>query len=185
MKLIDAIMKVIRTRTETSDRNCRQIESALKQDIPSAVEAFELWTIPEIKEEALQFTKQPISNELADDISEALYSDLRNSKAFTPEYVDDLIIKSFDERFSHISIAPVDNGEPPNIVSAAIADRFIAVGIIAEDHPPKNQGDPELITDMGRDQNAAKQFAKFLTESTGHLVTIHGQDLDQEAGMEP
>ena len=187
MKIVNAIMSVIRNSTDTPDANCRQIESALKMDIPSAVQAFELWTIPEIKNEARKLTGQPISDELADDISEDLYSDLRNSEAFTPEHIDGLVIQAFDNRFSHISIAPVDNGKPPNIVSAAIADKFLAVGILAEDQPPKHQGDPELITDMGKDLSAAEQFATFLTASTRHEVAIHGedQDQDQDTGIHP
>lgn len=182
---IKELMKLIRRDTDTPEANCRQIESILKRDIPSAVQAFELWTIPEIKAEALNLTGQPLSSEMADAVSEELYSDLRNSSVFTPEHVDQLVIQAFDNRFSFISIAPVDNGEPPNIVRAAVADKFIAVGILAEDQPPKNQGDPELITDMGRDRSAAEQFAKFLTDSTRHQVGFHDDEPDPGSSMNP
>ncbi len=183
MKFNDAIMKLIREETDTPDEYCKQIEKALIENMPSPFDSLELWTLPEIKKEAVNLTGHLINSQMADDISVKLYSDLSNSQAFTPELIDQMIINSFDERFSNITIAPVDNGEPPKIVEADIADKFLAVGILAEAQPPKDAGDAEIISNLGADEATAEEYAQFVSKNTKHDASIHGPGAPDSPSM--
>ncbi len=183
MKFKDAMMKIIRDFTGTPETNCQEIAKAIENHVPKPVQSFRMWTIPELNNQAQELTGQPMNTEMTDQVSELLYSDLRNSEAFTEANIDRLIVNTFDNRFSQISITPLDSNDPPNIVEAADAERFLAVGLLAESDPPKEQGDAEVIQDFGKDATAADDYAERISLQTSHQVDTQEPDCFQGPGM--
>tara|TARA_B100000614_G_C14429693_1_gene445569 strand:+ start:160 stop:702 length:543 start_codon:yes stop_codon:yes gene_type:complete len=179
-------MNVIRRSTNTPEENCQEIAQAIEANYSPSIKSFEVWTIPEIRQKSEELAGNPISGDMAEKISETLYGDLRNAEVFTPENIDRLIVQAFDQRFSEITIAPViGDGWPPHVVQAELADKFIAIGRLAEDEPPKSVNDMEIITDFGKAPSKIEKFTQFVTEQTNHDVKLENPDMSQDSGMTP
>lgn len=179
------IMSVIRGKTSTPEKYCKEIEEAIPPIFKDKVA--DIWTIQDIQNLAQALTGKPIANDLAGQASELMYSNLSKGIGFTTDFVGSQIFKAFNTRYSDVIVFPATDDEPPKYpVDENIADKFIAIGVLAETEYPKKEGDHELISDLGSKIEDAAKYAYALHEHTKHKVELYrGNDQDEDSVQRP
>jgi len=182
--MVSEIMDDIRGNTTVSKKDCDQVEGRLTNFFEK--NPTDIWLISNIQDYAKEITGQTISTDLAGTVSELMYSYSNMSSygiGFTPEFVEKQILSAFDKRFTNILIYPATNDVPPEYpVETQLADQFVAIGILADAEPPKNEGDEELIAELGNNEVSVVEYAAGLSTKIERQVDIieagpnHSQD---------
>jgi hypothetical protein len=172
--MVSSIMGDIRENTTVSKNDCDQVEGRLIKFFEK--NPTDIWLISNIQDYAKEVTGRTISTDLAGTVSELMYSYSNMSAygiGFTPEFVEKQILSAFDKRFTNIVIYPATSDVPPVYpVETNIADQFVAIGVLADAEPPKNEGDEELIAELGSNEISVVEYAAGLGTKIDRPVNI-------------
>ena len=179
---IAMIMDGVKKETTLETEDLHAVENAITGVLENVV--IDVWTIPDVQERAETITGHSINTNLAGMVTEKVCECDLHGVGITNDLIDQQISHALKNRYSDIMICPATDDIPPQYpVDLNIADKFIAIGVIAETEYPIQEGDHEIIVDIGSDQNEVRKYADRLLLMTSRAVELIEDGPDRSPSM--